>query len=259
MADLFGITSEALRKYESKQIIKPHRDGNGYRKYHSWELTKIIRIRQLRQEGFPLRDISQAVGHDGTDRWLESIEDMQEQLAKEILYKKKLIRWLGAEKDELIRMENLGNRCVIEQQPTLYCCVYMVGNTLVSKSGDQWEQLKEWIGMQPFGNVYYIGNEAEEMLSCLVLSENELHQYGLDGLKPDFVIPEQLCVVCGSVAEHGPGRDTSAQSVADARNRAERLGILLADYMMIRMLRYVQKGNIYQSYNKLLIPVMEGR
>lgn len=257
LADLFGITSEALRKYESKQIIRPHRDDNGYRKYHSWELTKIIRTRQLRQEGFSLRNISETMAYGGIDRQLASMEEMQKELTREILYKKKLIRWLGTQKDELIRMEKLGDRCAIEQQPTLYCCVYMVGDTLVSKSGEQWEQLKEWMGMLPFGNVYYIGDEADEMVSCIVLSEDERLRYGLEELKADFVIPEQLCVVCSSVAEHSPGHDTSKESVADARSRAGELGISLAGYMMIRMVRYVQKGDIYRSYNKVLIPVSE--
>ena len=42
MADLFSLNAETLRKYDAKRIISAFRDGNEYRKYSSWEVTKLI-------------------------------------------------------------------------------------------------------------------------------------------------------------------------------------------------------------------------
>ena len=69
LADLFGVTTEALRKYEAKGLLQPYRDENGYRKYSSWDLTKIIRLRQLRQTGFSLEEISGELKLEEAGRW----------------------------------------------------------------------------------------------------------------------------------------------------------------------------------------------
>ena len=50
LSRLFNLTSETLRKYEKKHIVEPSRTDNNYRIYSSWEITKIIRARQLKSE-----------------------------------------------------------------------------------------------------------------------------------------------------------------------------------------------------------------
>ena len=257
LAELFGVTSEALRKYEAKRIIQPFRDERGYRKFHSWDLTKIICARRMRQEGFPLSDIAHSMQSAEMQQRLDMMEAMQKELMQEILYRKKLITWLSAQKDELIRMENQGDRCVVERQPALHCCVYMAGDTLVNKEGEEREQLKRWLEELPFCNICYIGKLRYDMVSCLVLSEDEKKAYGLEHLKPDFIIPEQFYVACQSTAEHSDKHDTSDVSILEARERAQEMGFSLGDYVVARMVSYVQNEEMFQSINRMFFPIME--
>ena len=258
LAELFGVTSEALRKYEAKRIIQPFRDERGYRKFHSWDLTKIICARQMRQEGFTLSDIAQSMQSAEAQERIGMMEKMQKELMQEILYRKKLIAWLSAQKDEIVRMENQGERCVVEHQPALHCCVYMAGETLVDKEGEEREQLKRWLEELPFCNVCYIGKLRYDMVSCLVLSEEEMKTYGLEHLKPDFVIPEQFYVVSQATAEHSYEHDTSDVSILDARARAQEMGFPLGDYVVARMVSYVQNEDMFQSVNRMYFPISEG-
>jgi len=257
LADLFGVTTVALRKYEDKKILQPYRDENGYRKYHSWEVTKIIRARQLRGEGFSLQDIAAEMTQEDPARQLQDIEALEERLVKEISYREKLIRWLRACREEILAAEELGEECVIERQSPRYCCVYMVEDTLVDKKGQEWNRLKEWIQALPFARVCYVGNSVRHMYSCLSLRQEELKLYGLENLKPDFILPEQSCVVCNAVAEHTQTRDTSEECIAAVREKARGLGVRLADVAVLEMVRYTQQGDTFHSYNKAMFPLAE--
>ena len=257
LAELMGVTSEALRKYEAKEIIKPFRDERGYRRFHSWDLVKIIRARQMRQEGFSLTDVAAGMQHDDAQGQIAMLEDMQKTLMQEILYRKKLIQWLSAQKDEVMRAEQAGDRCLIEHQSALYCCVYMVEETLVHKEGEAREHLKEWLQALPFGNVCYIGPFWNATYSCLALTREEMRIYGLEYLTPDFVIPEQHYVVCYGSAEHDSQMDTSAECYFQAKARAQAAGVRIGDYFVGRMIRYVQRGDWYRSVNKMCFPIAE--
>ncbi len=255
LSNLFGITTEALRKYEAKNILQPYRGKNKYRKYSTWELTKIIRVRQLRQEGFSLNDISDELERGEPVRQIQKLEDMQKQLRGEITYRENLIRWLSTRQDEIARTESLGDECVVEHQSRRYCCVYMVSDTLVDKKGLELERLQEWMRAMPFVRVCHIGSP-KTTISCLALEEEEVEQYGLRHLVPDFMIPEQRCVVCNMTAEHTQEEDTSVERIQQAREKALGLGLELTEEGVFQMVWYSQRDGIFQSHNKAMFPIM---
>ncbi len=257
LANLFGITTMALRKYEDKKILQPYRDESGYRKYLSWEVTKIIRARQLLGEGLSLQDIAAEMTQGDPERQLRDMEALEERLAGEIAYRERLIRWLRTRREEIIGAEELGEKCAIERQSPRCCCVYMVEDTLVDKKGQEWDWLKEWVQALPFARVCYVGTSVEHMYSCLSLRQEELELYGLKHLKPDFILSEQACAVCNVVAEHTQTRDTSVECIIAARERAQKLGGKLADLTMVEMVRYTQQGDMFRSYNKAMFPLIE--
>ena len=257
LADLFGITTEALRKYEARKILQPHRGENNYRKYSSWELTKIIRVRQLRQAGLSLEDISDELEWDGPAQRRRKLEDMQEQLRREIAYREKLIHWMDAQRDEMLSMEKLGDGCAIEKKGRQYCCVYMVKDTLVDKKGQERDRLKEWVQALPFARVYYINGLQEDTLSCLSLTEEELKRYGLQHLVPDFVLPAHSYVVCNITSEHRANTITTEESFDLARQRVRQMGLELSDQMIQQMVWYTYRDEIFRSHNKALIPILD--
>ena len=255
LAELLGVTSEAIRKYENKDIIQPIRDQRGYRKFYSWDLTKIVYARQMRKEGFSLNDISDIAKNNDAQYQVEKIEEMQKILMQEILYRKKLISWLSVQKNEVMHSEQQGDRCVIEHLPALYCCVYMVDETLVDKKGEDREHLKQWLQALPFSSVCYIGEKGQNALSCLTLTEDELRAYNLEHLVPDFIIPERYYAVSYATAEHDDEHDSSEECFLRAFHNAKTLNVKLGGYIIARMIRYVQNGKAYASINKMCVPI----
>ncbi len=60
MASLLGISSEAIRYYESKDIIRPIRDPEtGYRYYSTWDFHMLLRARHYQRYGFSLEEVSE--------------------------------------------------------------------------------------------------------------------------------------------------------------------------------------------------------
>ena len=60
MASLLGISAEAIRYYESKDIIRPIRDPEtGYRYYSTWDFHMLLRARHYQRYGFSLEEVSE--------------------------------------------------------------------------------------------------------------------------------------------------------------------------------------------------------
>lgn len=60
MAKLMGISSEAIRYYESRNIISPVRDPEtGYRYYNTWDFHMLLRARHYQNYGFSLEEIAE--------------------------------------------------------------------------------------------------------------------------------------------------------------------------------------------------------
>lgn len=254
LSELFGISSETLRKYEKKQILLPTRNKSGYRCYGTWDLTKIIRMRQMRQEGFSLNAIAEMINCESPEDGA-GIEELQKKLLEQIIFNKKLIRWLGYQKDQFAAFEAQKDRISVEQTPEWHCCIYMVDDTLVIKEETQREELKAWLEALPFAHVMYIGNIQQGVVSCLVLSTREKEELGLQSLKPDFIIPEQMCVTMTATAEHTAEYDSSDQVIKTVMARAQAQNAPTADYHIIEMIRFTQVNGIFRSYNKAFVPL----
>ena len=85
LANLFGITTKALRHYEKLGLLCPERDVNGYRLYDANHVLQVQRIRQLQGLGLSLRQIGLIVKGDGEgDFWKSVLNSLLEQTESEI-------------------------------------------------------------------------------------------------------------------------------------------------------------------------------
>ena len=85
LANLFGITTKALRHYEKLGLLRPERDVNGYRLYDANHVLQVQRIRQLQGLGLSLRQIGLIVQEDAEgDFWKSVLHSLLEQTESEI-------------------------------------------------------------------------------------------------------------------------------------------------------------------------------
>ncbi|QIS05677.1 MerR family transcriptional regulator [Nocardia brasiliensis] len=72
-----GVSTRLLRYYEEQGLLRPQRDGLGYRSYAEDATDRVAYIREMLAAGLSTEDIrgllSCAVEHDGT-RWIQACE-----------------------------------------------------------------------------------------------------------------------------------------------------------------------------------------
>lgn len=255
LAGLFGITAETLRKYDSQKIIEAFRQENGYRCYSSWDLTKVICVRQLRMEGYSLNEIAARMRRkDGVDT-IDQIDAMQKQLQAEIEEKQRLIRWLQRRRQLLMESKAQKSDVHIESWPSIYCCVYMAGNTMVKKNGADLAHLKAWMQALPYVSIYYLRNPEGDTVSCVGITEKERQEYQLENLVPDFILPQSDYAACNLITQHSSNFDTSTESWEEGFLKASELNLPLEDLIVMRAEDYIQQNGIYSSYNHAMIPI----
>jgi MerR family transcriptional regulator/heat shock protein HspR len=78
-AELTGVSPQALRDYESKGLLEPHRTGGGTRRYSRDDVDRIHAISSLLANGANLAAVRQILQLEGeVDRLTEELQAARE-------------------------------------------------------------------------------------------------------------------------------------------------------------------------------------
>lgn len=123
VAKLLGVSTTAIRKYEEKGLLTFARNAeNDYREFDAMTVGMLVRIRQLRQEGFSLDEINEMIKRMGVAEIREKYEQRQAELEKEIREREQLKAALDIWKEDI---DCIGKGYVWKEVPTYYCVKYM--------------------------------------------------------------------------------------------------------------------------------------
>ena len=257
LAELFDITPEAIRKYEAKGIIRPHRnEENRYRKYSSWEVVKLAVSRGMSMEGFSLNQVADMLETQELDEHVRMLEALQEKIAREIVYKKRLISLIDRHKKEYYGSIGREGRMQIEHVSALYCCKLTENGQVVDKKGEELSNLKAWIAALPFVGMCFVYNEVFEMCTCLAISEEDMERFGLTHLTPEFVVAAQMCVVYDMTIERNAAYYSVFDTLNAAAEKVKELGFRVEETRYMWLYAYTQKNDSYRSYVKGLFPIV---
>lgn len=252
LAQLFGISAELLRKYETKGLVTPKRTESKYRKYSTWEINKVFCIRQLSLSGFSLKQAHSFFSSDSFRGRLEETDRLQRQLECEIQERKNRIMLLEDQKEELQAYELRGESMQKGRSCELRCCMIESGELLIEKDqGKGRSNLKEWINALPYVSLWFLNGE-RGLCSCLAISKEDQMKYGLENLVPDFILPEREGVLCNVPVIGNCDYHSTTQAIRSARERAEKEGFHTNGAYRIKLISYTQDGDQYCCYNKCI-------
>jgi len=103
IADATGLNTETIRFYETKQLLNPQRDINGYRVYSERDFERIIFINHAKKLGFSLAETKELL-----DLAPDEHQHAHEKVAVKITELEAKITELSAIKNAL---QNLSNSC----------------------------------------------------------------------------------------------------------------------------------------------------
>ncbi|MCB1482759.1 MAG: MerR family transcriptional regulator [Rhodobiaceae bacterium] len=119
VAELFGLTTRAIRFYEEEGLVKPIRQGRGRRKYGRSEIERIDMIVSCRQVGISMDVISALIGiRDKSDErtfhaaLVKALSDRREQIEQEVVtlnQQRRLIgEWMDRDNDGSVSNDDDG-------------------------------------------------------------------------------------------------------------------------------------------------------
>lgn len=150
MAKLMGISSEAIRYYESRNIISPVRDPEtGYRYYNTWDFHMLLRARHYQNYGFSLEEIAELFRSHELAEIRGKMVDQEEMIQQEIIRQMNLLKRIRQSQQVLHdAKENVG-KFRIEERPGIYRMNTQKNYTLFKKK-EQLDLISEWTEKEPF-------------------------------------------------------------------------------------------------------------
>lgn len=255
LSELFGISPSAIRKYEMKGIILPERDSdNKYRKYSSWEVLKMVYVRGLSRDGFSLKQMSEMMNAERPMDHLEEVEKLQEELAKEIVHKKRLIAYLDWQKKEFMVRQFRKEKLQIEHMPTLLTCELLCKDRIADKDIEGRKNLKEWIQALPFVSLYTVCNKDEVGSVYLGISDENAQKFGLTELKPERIFLEKMCVTCELRYDKDEYMGNFMRETFDMVRKS---GFEVEDTFILWQHGFFQEKDTYVNYSKAYFPIKE--
>lgn len=150
VANLLGVTSNALRFYEKEGIINPEKDEHGRRYYDQQDLTRLLSSKKYRSMGIPLKVIRQQFSQGG-DRKKDIAHRLiqYEQAAREkAAYYDCLARSINVQIGLMANIAEHYGEIRIETSPACLL-LYDEENQLMTFDHKLRGQMQKWIGAMP--------------------------------------------------------------------------------------------------------------
>lgn len=259
MASLLGISSEAIRYYESKDIIRPLRDpDSGYRYYSTWDFHMLLRARHYQKYGFSLDEISDLFRSQSLPAISDRLQGQEEQIEREIVYHMNLLKRIR-QSQQMIRYasENVG-KFQLEQSPGIFRMNTQKNYTLY-KDKPHLERIEEWVEKEPF--VY----------SCAVFYEKDIRAgvsrfdfgMGLDAEYAEFLqvqadedvqyYPPAFCVK--TCVPSRSGQYLTLDSLAGGLDYLQRNGLQLTGDVVTQVVCMTKPDGEYFNWHIVWMPV----
>ena len=261
MAKLMGISSEAIRYYESRNIISPVRDPEtGYRYYNTWDFHMLLRARHYQNYGFSLEEIAELFRSHELAEIRGKMVDQEEMIQQEIIRQMNLLKRIRQSQQVLHdAKENVG-KFRIEERPGIYRMNTQKNYTLFKKK-EQLDLISEWTEKEPFVfscAVFYQKNIEkgetefdfgmglrEEYAQFLNVKESELVQY----------YPPCLCV--HTCIPSRSGKYLSLESLKEGFRYLEQNGLSLAGDIVIQVACMTKPEEEYFNWHIVWFPIKE--
>ena len=150
MAKLLGISAEAIRYYESRNIISPVRDPEtGYRYYNTWDFHMLLRARHYQNYGFSLEEVAELFRSHELLEIREKMVDQEEVIQQEIIRQMNLLKRIRQSQQVLKDAKDSVGKFRIEERPGIYRMNTQKNYTLFKKK-EQLDLISEWTEKEPF-------------------------------------------------------------------------------------------------------------
>lgn len=173
IAQMLGISHEAVRFYEKQGLLKPRRDEkNGYRLYQAVDLNVLMRLRSYTSYGYTVSEAIALLKDDDLYDLSMDLQHKSEALRRKLDEDALLLLCMQLRNRHMRRVSGMLGECTIEHSPTFYGIIYR-NNLDISVDITTRRRVREWMQMRPFAEALLIYKQG-----CW-LDESTTYQQGL--------------------------------------------------------------------------------
>jgi len=263
IAQLLGVTSEAIRFYEKKGLLHQSReDESGYRYYTTWDLHMLLRIRVYKQLGVPLADIARLLREESNDLSLfnQTIEEQRRALKEQLLMDQKRLERLDDLSRFIAMVEHFD-----PQRPFQECTqegIYLLMNQkldMLQMVPEVQQEFKKWTVNPLFvfssGVCAYEDLQANKELMAFGIGINEKYADLLGICENDIVryYPPRRCLHTLFASSSEDPLDY--QKIRKLVDQVEAMRFELNGDVTTHTILTTQPGNTYHNWHGIYIPI----
>lgn len=146
LAKLMRVTTEAIRYYEKRNVIKPERDSeNGYRSFSWKDVDALETYRRYQELGFSINEVNDMVANNKKEGIYWLLERKKEEAEAEIRKERLRIKRIEEFFEAIELYEHYNGKYYIMDSLHCYSCCYMRNGTTDRKALDDefWDKLSE--------------------------------------------------------------------------------------------------------------------
>lgn len=194
VARILGISTDLLRYYEKKGVVKPQKDkNNDYRYYEAWDINFLMDCLWMKNFGFAIEEIGHMVTSCGYGELVERFREKEEQLTAELYRQQLIARRLRRHKKELGMVRDYVGKCDLRPSPEIVR--YLNRHNFVYDSSPELAAMSQkWLEYMPLVHRCFEIRQSD-------LPSGENYSWGLS-LDMEYV--EELNVKVEPPAQHLP-------------------------------------------------------
>lgn len=261
MANLLGISAEAIRYYESKNIIAPVRDPEtGYRYYNAWDLHMLIRARHYQNYGFSLEEVADLFCSRDLDVVKEQMKKQENEIEREILRQINLLKRIRQSQAMLEDAKNSIGVYRIEERPGIYRMNTQKNYTIFKEKSDL-DIVSEWTEKTPF--VYSCAVFYEKDIQKGIsefdfgLGLNEEYAEFLEVKKSELVQYYPPCLCVHTCIPSRSGQYLTLDSIRPGLDYLKSQGLSLAGDVVTQVVCMVKPEEEYFNWHIVWFPIMK--
>ena len=262
VARILGISTDLLRYYEKKGVVKPEKNAhNDYRYYDAWDINFLVDCLWFKNYGFSIEQIADMVRIPGADRLEELFLRKEEELRATIHRCQLLLQRSEEHRADLRKAEEQLGVCDVAESPALLRYLNRTGGEY-QRGADEEAMARRWLSVMPFNRrCFVVGGDVRTSSrhQCrwgFSLRQDYAEQLGFEAEDGVECVPAQRCV--RTVFKSSGGREGFAPKLLSyAVDYAEEQGLRLCGPVHGVLLASVMEGNKLTGYFEAWLPVEE--
>lgn len=152
---ILGISTDLLRYYEKKGVVKPQKDqSNDYRYYDTWDINFLIDCLWYKRFGFGIPQVAYMVTECYHGDLMSLLDEKSDQLEGELRRQEMLLRRLREYRDTVERVKALMGETEIAMSPERICYLNRFNNSYDNRPVMQ-KLSRQWLEYMPFCQRYF--------------------------------------------------------------------------------------------------------